>query len=180
MDSIIFVTLRDGEYADRWSSDLLSVAVSDERSGIRELTWEGQRSGSRDRFVEPGTVVAIRPSKAARFFDIVGKVLLKECTRERGEGRPAEYTLLVEVAATRRRIHRVYGDTFTHNSVLREFGYPTEQGAMPHGIYAKQRSHAADELPLQIVADLLPNLVVGDQAVPTLQEREVDLVLIQL
>jgi hypothetical protein len=40
--------------------------------------------------------------------------------------------------------------------------------------------HRTDEFPLQVLADLLPDLIMGDQAIPTFQEGEIDLVLIQL
>jgi hypothetical protein len=137
MASIIFVTLKDGEYADRWTSELLSVAVSDDRVGVRELTWEGQRSGLRDDLAKPGTLVALRPNKNARYFDIVGKILVKERTRARSENRPAEYKLLVEILRVPTRIQKEASDAFTHNSVLRAIGLPTEQGALPHGIYSQ-------------------------------------------
>ena len=41
-------------------------------------------------------------------------------------------------------------------------------------------SHRTDEFPLQVIANLAPNLIVSDQAVSALQEREIDLVLVQL
>ena len=137
MPSIIFVTLADGEYSDRWSSDLLPVGVSSDRSGIRELTWDGQRSGLRDDLVGPGTLVALRPNFKSKFFKLVGRVLLKTQTRQREGRQPAEYKLVIEMAANPVRINKLETDRFTHNSVLRVLGYPIETGAMPHGIYAK-------------------------------------------
>jgi hypothetical protein len=137
MLSIIFVTLKDGAYADHWSSDLLPVAASEDRAGVRELTWEGQKSGLRDDLVKPGTLVALRPNKDARYFEIVGKVLLKERTRARSVNRPAEYKLLLEMERIPTRIQKDANDAFTHNTVLRAVGLPIEQGAMPHGIYSQ-------------------------------------------
>ncbi len=136
MPSIIFVTLADGEYSDRWTSDLLPVGVSPERIGLRELTWDGQRSGLRDDLVGPGTRVAVRPNRNTKAFDMIGTVLLKTQTRAREGNHPAEYKLVIEMTANPQRIHKLRNDRFTHNSVLRALGYPLEVGAMPHGIYA--------------------------------------------
>ena len=136
MPSIIFVTLADGEYNDHWSSDLLPIGVSNTRIGIRELTWDGQRSGLRDDLVGPGTRVAIRPNRNTKAFDLAGTVLLKTQTRARDANAPAQYKLVLEMAANPQRIHKLRNDRFTHNSVLRALGYPLEVGAMPHGIYA--------------------------------------------
>jgi len=136
MPSIIFVTLKDGVYADHWSSDLLPVATSEDRAGVRELTWPGQKSGIRDDLAKPGTLVAMRPNKDTRYFDIVGTILVKERTRPRTADHPAEYKLLVEVLRVPRRIHKNVDDVFTHNTVLRAIGLPIEHGALPHGIYA--------------------------------------------
>lgn len=135
MTSIIFVTLRDGEYADRWSSPLLPLATSDDRAGVRELMWEGQKSGLRDHLANPGTLVAVRPNKGSRYFEIIGSILVKERTRPREFRRPAEYKLLLEILRVPRRVNKDPSDKFTHNTVLRAIGLPTEQGALPHGIY---------------------------------------------
>ena len=133
--SIIFVTLNDGEYRDRWTSDLLPIGTSMERKGVRELTWDGQRSGARDGLVGPGTLVAVRPNRNTRSFDIMGVVVLKTLNRPREGGHPAEYKLVVDMAANPRRIEKLYEDRFTHNTVLRAFGFPIERGALPQGIY---------------------------------------------
>jgi hypothetical protein len=135
MTSVIFVTLKDGFYADRWTSELLPVATTPDRAGIRELTWEGQKSGMRDHLVKPNTLVAVRPSKDVRYFEIVGSVILKECSRPRDATHPAEYKLLVEMLRHPKKIYKQSHDRFTHNAVLRAIGIPLEQGAMPHGIY---------------------------------------------
>lgn len=138
MPSIIFVTLKDGVYADHWSSDLLPVAVSEDRVGVRELTWEGQKSGLRDDLAKPGTLVAVRPNKDARYFKIVGSVLLKERTRAWDATGPAQYKLLVEILRAPRTVEWDRDeDKFTHNTVLRAVGLPIERGAQPHGIYSQ-------------------------------------------
>lgn len=127
MTSIIFVTLKDGMYANHWSSDA--------RDGVRELTWEGQRSGRRDEVAQPGTLVAVRPNSRARYFDIVGKIAVKTSKRSWQYKRPAEYKLQIEMYRVPTRVERDSADAFTHNNVLRTIGLPIEKGAVPHGIY---------------------------------------------
>ena len=135
--SIIFVTLKDGLYHDRWSSDLHSLLTTHERAGFRELTWEGQRSGLRDKFVQRDTIIALRPNKSVLWFDLVGTVAEIVCTRKWTAESPAQYKILVDVAASPRRISKLPSDHLTHNNVLRELGFALETSAMPHGVYKK-------------------------------------------
>jgi hypothetical protein len=65
----------------------------------------------------------------------MGEVVLKTLNRPREGGHPAEYKLVVDMAANPRRIEKLYEDRFTHNTVLRAFGFPIERGALPQGIY---------------------------------------------
>ncbi len=136
-NSIIFVTLEGGPYKDRWNSELFPLLKTEECAGYRELIWEGQGSGLRDQYVGRGTLVAVRPSKKTRYFDIVGTVSDIIRTRAWSNNAPAEYKLSIKVMRQTRRIHKLSEDRFTHNSVLRELGFPLEMGAMPHGIYTK-------------------------------------------
>jgi hypothetical protein len=127
--SLIFVTLHDGEYADHFLNDYT-------------LVWCGQRSNKRDAMVGPGTAVWIREKKSNRFFTHVGHVVKKELMRPyepaaEGDERYAIYHLHLQRIADPVTIHKGPDDTFTHNTVLRHAGYPTETGAMPHGIYQK-------------------------------------------
>lgn len=136
-NSIIFVTLSDGQYKDRWSSELFPLLKTDECAGYRELIWEGQDSGLRDKYVGRGTLVAIRPNTKARYFDIVGTVSDIIRTRAWSNDAPAEYKLSIKVMSQTHRIDKLREDRFTHNNILRELGFPLETGAMPHGIYTK-------------------------------------------
>ena len=134
--SIIFVTFKDGEYNDFWSSDLVPLLADNTRAGYRELHWCGQRKKSpKDDIVGPGTLVAVRPNKKSKEFTIVGEVCEKLHVSERTEEQPATYKLLVEINAQARRIARAPGDRCAHWTVLREVGIPHSGGYMPEGIY---------------------------------------------
>ena len=99
------------------------------------MLYYGQRTGKRDGLIQTGTFVAVRPKKGARYFDIIGKVLVKRCTREQEDKRPAEYKLLIEMYRFPRRENRSVEDKFAHNAVLRAIGLPIEEGAVAQGIY---------------------------------------------
>lgn len=134
MASVIFVTLKNGPYADRWSSELLPVMISEHRAGVRELTWEGQRTNPLDDVVRAGTWVAVR-DKPATAFRVVGRVCMKQCTREWRTGHPAEYKLLVEMETEPKEYLRDAGERLYHNPVLRALGLPIERGTVAFGIY---------------------------------------------
>jgi hypothetical protein len=135
MSPIIFSTHKDGDYRDHWSSAIHQVGVSNDTAGIREMIYYGQNCGKRDGMIQPGTLVAVRPNRNARYFVIVGKILLKTCTREREKKIPAEYKLLIEIYSVPIKIDKDPADKFTHNAVLRSIGLPIEKGAVAQGIY---------------------------------------------
>jgi hypothetical protein len=134
--SIIFVTLKGGEYNDFWSSDLMPLLADNSRAGYRELHWCGQRKKSaKDDIVGPGTLVAVRPNNKSMEFAIVGEVCEKMRLSERTTEQPATYKLLVEIRTHVRRITRAPTDRCAHWTVLREVGIPHSGGYMPEGIY---------------------------------------------
>lgn len=137
MPSIIFVTLKDGEYNDYWKSELRTLLADDTRTGYREMHWCGQRKKStRDDNVCPGTLVAVRKDKKTKEFTIVGTVSQKECITPKSGKQPATYNLLVEVSASPRAIPRGVGDRCVHWTVLRDVGIPYSGAYMPEGIYS--------------------------------------------
>lgn len=133
--SLIFVTLKDGEYDDHWSSQLYPLLADGDIAGYRELHWCGQRKGRRDGLVRPGTLVAVRANAKVRAFTLVGAVVEKTCLTPQHDSTPGTYSLLVEVSATPLTIERAAGDRYTHWTVLRELGFPRDTGCKPHGIY---------------------------------------------
>jgi hypothetical protein len=135
MPSLIFVTLDDGEYADQWTSEPNTLLHTDEVAGHRMLRWCGQRRGRRDHMVGSGTLVAVRESAKIKAFTIVGRVIEIECIRKQDGSVCGIYDILVELTAAPRVIHRDNGDRYTHWTVLRALGIPT-QDAQPQGIYA--------------------------------------------
>jgi hypothetical protein len=135
MPSIIFSTHKNGDYRDHWSSDIHQVGVSNNTAGIREMIYYGQPCGRRDGMIQPGTLVAVRPNRNALYFVIVGKILLKTCTREREKKTPAEYKLSIEIYSFPIKIDKDPADKFTHNAVLRSIGLPIEKSGSAQGIY---------------------------------------------
>jgi hypothetical protein len=128
-DTLIFVTLKDGEYADRFTD-----------STRTELIWCGQRKGQRDHLVEPNTDIWVRENKNEKKFTRVGRVVTKTMIRgqdtSRGRGdEHAIYTLTLHKYTTEIVVFKESDDRYTHNAVLRAAGYREETGAMPHGIY---------------------------------------------
>ena len=135
MASIIFITLKGGQYNDHWTSELKPLLAGDAVAGYRELHWCGQPKQKRDRLVRPGTLVAVRPNAKTMAFTLVGKVVEKQPLTE---GRVATYTLLVEMSATPREIVRDKArDRCVHWTVLREVGIPHSGAYMPEGIYGQ-------------------------------------------
>ena len=128
-DSLIFVTLKDGEYADRFTNPART-----------ELFWCGQRKGQRDHIVEVGTDVWVRNNKNEKSFTRIGRVLTKTRIREqdslRGRGDEyATYTLTLHTYNTPIKVCKEAGDRYTHNTVLRTVGFNEDRSAMPQGIY---------------------------------------------
>jgi hypothetical protein len=137
MPSLIFVTLKDGEYNDYWSSDLNTLLADDHSAGYREMHWCGQRKKTtRDHLVCPGTLVAIRKDKKSSDFTIVGTVSQRDCITPKVGRQPATYTLLVEVWKSPRVIPRAADHRCVHWSVLRTVGIPYNGAYMPEGIYS--------------------------------------------
>ena len=124
--SIIFVTLADGMYSDHFESP-------------DTLIWCGQNTGKRDSFVTEGTIVCVRASSKLRNFTVYGTVISKEQLRgfntAGSEEKCALYKLVLKVNASPLVIDRAIGDKFTHNTVLRHFGFAEDKSAMVQGIY---------------------------------------------
>ena len=139
MTSVIFVTLKDGEYDNRWLSELSTLLSTQDIAGHRQLHWCGQRKKSpRDELVRPGTLVAVRKHKNTSEFTLVGSVVTKTPLTPKAGKTPATYNLLVEMAAEPRRIQRAPGDRCVHWTVLRQIGIPLPSPLpwMPEGIYS--------------------------------------------
>ena len=140
--SMIFVTLSEGPYNDRW--------LSEPEGDIRCLQWCGQNKGRRDYLVVEGTQVWMRNKATDMFFDHVGDIqdiLMTEPNdprRERGR-QHATYRVLVKLQEIPLRIYRSQGEHFTHWAVLRHIGIlPTKLPSMTEGIYS---SAVADTTP---------------------------------
>jgi hypothetical protein len=131
MASVIFVTLKNGVYDDRWMSELAD--------GRRIMHWCGQARGKRDGLVIPGTVVAVRPTKTTPAFTLVGTVATKELIHvgDPALKTPATYHLSIEMDAEPLTIARDSPrDRCAHWTVLRHLGIARDASYMPHGIYA--------------------------------------------
>lgn len=123
--SLIFVTLKDGVYDDRWMTEAVA--------GRRELHWCGQTSGKRDAMVRPGTLVALRPNAKTPSFTLVGTVIEKQLLCQ---GRPSTYRLTLEMAADPKTIARDSSrDRCAHWTVLRHLEIAHDGSYMPQGIY---------------------------------------------
>lgn len=123
--SIIFVTLADGMYSDHFD-------------GPETLIWCGQNTGKRDSLVTEGTIVCVRANSKLRNFTVYGTVVSKEQLRAFNttvEEKCALYKLILKVNAVPLVIERAAGDKFTHNTVLRHFGFAEDKSAMVQGIY---------------------------------------------
>ena len=123
--SIIFVTLADGMYSDHFESP-------------DTLIWCGQNTGKRDHMVTEGTIVCTRDNSKLRSFTVYGTVVSKEQLRAFNttvEEKCALYKLVLKVNASPLVIERAVGDKFTHNTVLRHFGFAEDKSAMVQGIY---------------------------------------------
>ena len=131
MTSIIFCTLKNGEYDDHWLSEADS-------SNMRTLHWCGQRKtiGNKDDLVVPGTLVAVRPSRSSLYFILVGQVVTKRILTEKTPTTAATYELSVALHTQPVQIDRAEGDRCTHWSVLRHLGIPHSGGYLPEGIYS--------------------------------------------
>ena len=139
---MIFVTLSNGQYADKWLSSALELPVPDGApKRLRWLQWCGQNKGADDHLVGVGTQVWAREKAAHMHFDRVG--LIKEITvirpndpTRRGDS-CATYRVLVELASEPLRIERGANDKHTHWAVLRHLGLQHAGSAhFPRGIYA--------------------------------------------
>lgn len=129
MKTVIFVTLKDGEYNDYWASA--------SNGGLRDLHWCGQRKKrALDYLVSPGTIVAVREKKTDKHFTLVGTVVEKFLLTSKTEKNPATYNLLVQLSETPQQIHRAEEDRCTHWTVLRELDIPHNGGYLPEGIYS--------------------------------------------
>ena len=129
--TLIFVTLKDGNYADKFMD-----------AARNELFWCGQRKGQRDYFVGPGTDVWVRENKNEKKFTRIGRVITKTTIREQDSSRGlgdehATYKLTLHKYNTEIVVFKESSDRYTHNAVLRAAGYSEETGAMPHGIYSR-------------------------------------------
>ena len=120
--SIIFVTLNNP-----YNNHYLSPS---------ELNWCGQKSGTRDHMVGPGTIVCVRKNSNVLKFTHIGTVISKEELRARSATECARYKLVLKINAPL-IIARAHGDRLTHNAVLRHFGFPEEKAYFPNGIYSK-------------------------------------------
>jgi hypothetical protein len=131
MTSLIFCTLKNGEYDDRWLSE-------PDSSNVRSLHWCGQRKnqGNKDRFVGPGTLVAVRSSPSSRHFILVGHVLTKKLLTEKTPQTAATYELSVSLETQPVQIDRAEGDRCVHWTVLRHLNIPHSGGYLPEGIYS--------------------------------------------
>ena len=131
MTSVIFCTLKNGEYDDRWLSE-------PDSSHTRSLHWCGQRKtlGNKDALVVPGTLVAVRPSASSRYFILVGQVLTKRLLTEKTPTTAATYELSVSLDAQPVQIDRADGDRCVHWTVLRHLNIPHSGGYLPEGIYS--------------------------------------------
>lgn len=131
MTSVIFCTLKNGEYDDHWLSE-------PDSSNMRTLHWCGQRKnvGNKDALVVPGTLVAVRPSSSCLSFTLVGQVATKRQLTEKTPTSAATYELSVSLDAQPLQIHRAEGDRCTHWTVLRHLGIPRSGGYLPEGIYS--------------------------------------------
>ncbi len=130
MTSVIFCTLKNGEYDDRWLSE-------PDSSNTRTLHWCGQRKtvGNKDALVVPGTLVAVRSSPSARHFILVGEVLSKKQLTDKTPKTAATYELSVSLHAQPVQIDRAAGDRCVHWTVLRHLNIPHSGGFLPEGIY---------------------------------------------
>jgi hypothetical protein len=136
MPPLIFVTLTNGEYDNRWMSESNTLLADQDIAGHRQLHWCGQRKKTtRDHLVGPGTLVAVRNSKDAPEFTLVGIVATKTQLTPKVGKTPATYNLLVEMASEPRRIQRAEGDRCVHWTVLRALNIPRSAGYLPEGIY---------------------------------------------
>lgn len=131
--SMIFVTLSDGPYSDRW--------LSEPEGNVRCLQWCGQNSGADDHLVIEGTQIWMRKKAADKFFDHVGdiqEIMMTEPNDPHRLGaRHATYRILVELNDTPARIYRAQGERYTHWAVLRHIGIqPTGSIHFPRGIYS--------------------------------------------
>ena len=130
MTSVIFCTLKNGAYDDRWLSE-------PDSSNTRTLHWCGQRKtlGNKDGFVLPGTLVAVRSSPSCRSFNLIGQVLTKKQLTEKTPTTAATYELSVSLNLEPVQIDRAAEDRCVHWSVLRYLNIPHSGGFLPEGIY---------------------------------------------
>ncbi len=131
---MIFVTLSDGEYNDRW--------LSDTKNNTRLLQWCGQNCGVEDNLVVQGTQVWMRQTKKHKFFDHIGNIetirMVEPNNQQRIGRKHATYHVLVNLCKIPVRIHRTIGDHCTHWAILRYIGIrPTGSLYFPRGIYAE-------------------------------------------
>jgi hypothetical protein len=127
--SLIFITLTNGEYADR--------RISNEK-----YFWCGQNTCLRDHLVIPGTEVWLRENKSHLKFTNIGKVISKILIRPHDAVSKicATYELDLELHSNPVTIKKDISDRNTHATVLRHSGYPPEPSPFPHGIYASEIS----------------------------------------
>jgi hypothetical protein len=135
MPSIIFVTLKNGEYDNFWQGEMSTLIADDDVAGYRQLRWCGQRCGRKDKDVVSGTLVAVRSDSSELGFTIVGRVAEKVLQTPRTATSPATYSLLVEMDIVPRYIPRdLRHGKVTHWTVLHELGIE-KTGGVAEGIY---------------------------------------------